>query len=218
MTLEELYKKEENKIIQVRETFPNEDLGGPLLLNVNQYFNQAIKLMIIGQETFGWDCNYNDQNSLLNTYKNFNFGEHYRSSPFWNIIRKLENLIGIPNFSIAWSNINRFDHNGKEPKGDVLQKIEELDYLLKEEISILKPDICFFMTNRKYDYRIKKLFKDVVLEPVDGLPFNHFVKLNHPDLPSHCYRTPHPRTIRMRKWETTFFKVLDNILPKIEKR
>ncbi len=201
---------------KVRETFINEDLEGPLLMELFDYYEQPVKLFIIGQETAGWCCDYNDHNSLLETYKDFKMGKNYYSSPFWNITRKIEDIIGIPHYSCAWSNINRYDHNGGEPKGDILNAIRTLDYLIVEEISVIRPDVCLFFTNRKYDYRLHELYPEIQMEAIDGLPFNHFVWLRHPSLPEYSFRTPHPKTIRIQKWEEAFTNIMKKILPKVE--
>ena len=50
-----------------------------------------------------------DTNEQLETYEEFDFGVSYYSSPFWNIIRKVERALSIEPYAIAWSNLNRFD-------------------------------------------------------------------------------------------------------------
>ncbi len=212
--LRNLYQKNNDQLVKVREAFIDEDLEGPLLMELAEFFNQSVKFFIIGQETNGWCCEYKNHNALLDTYTGFNMGAQYRRSPFWDITRKIENIIKIPNYSCAWSNINRYDHNCGEPKGKILKVIESLDYLVRDEISILKPDICMFFTNRKYDYRIENLFPDIKMESIDGLPFNHFVRLHHELLPPYSFRTPHPKTIRIQKWEEAFRDVMEKVLPK----
>ena len=144
-------------------------------------------------------------------------GETYCSSPFWNMTRKIEHIIGIPNYSCAWSNINRYDHNGAEPTGAILDEIKKLDYLIAEEINIIRPDVCMFFINRKYDDRLHKLFPGIRMEAIAGLPFNHFVWLQHAALPKYCFRTPHPKKIRMQKWEELFINAMKRILPNTNK-
>jgi hypothetical protein len=52
------------------------------------------------------------------------------------------------------------------------------------------------------------------MEAVEGLPFDHFVRLHHAKLPGHSFRTPHPKTIRIQKWESMFVDAMDAMLPK----
>lgn len=211
-TLQDLYTKNLNNLIQVRECFLEEDLEGPLLMNLDTYFNQSKKLMVIGQETNGWGCDYKDVAVQLKLYKEFNVGSSYKASPFWNIIRKVEDVLSIDKYSCAWSNINRYEHRGKEPKAEILEKIESLDYLLKDEIRLIKPDVCIFFTNHKYDYRIRKLFSDVIFTDVPNLPQKHFAFLNHSELPKITIRAPHPKTIRLQEWENVFLEEVKNCL------
>jgi len=211
-SLRELYQENKATLKKVRESFIIE---GPLLMELCAYYKQPIKLFIVGQETNGWRCcDNNDHESLLSAYSDFNMGEKYYSSPFWNITRKIEDIIGIARYSCAWSNINRYDHNGGEPKGEILNEIRTLDYLVAEEISVIQPDVCLFFINRKYDYRLHGLYPGIQMETINGLPFNHFVQLRHDSLPKYSFRTPHPKTIRIRKWEDAFIDAMKKILPK----
>jgi len=218
-SLRDLYQKNKVALEKVRERFIREDLEGPLLMELESYYKQSIKLFIIGQQTNGWCCDYKDHNSLLRTYRDFNMGENYyrSSSPFWNITRKIEEIIGVPPYSCAWSNLNRYDYNGEEPKGQILDEISTLDYLISDEISIIQPDVCMFFVNRKYDYRLNTIYPDIQIEAIDGLPFNHFVRLRHALLPEHSFRTPHPKTIRIQKWESAFIEAMRKLLPKVKK-
>lgn len=212
--LTELYTKHLGQLIAFREQYVDLNLEGPILMDLDQYWSQPIKLFIVGQETYGWNCDYNDISSQQKTYRNFNMGERYHSSPFWNITRKLERLIGIGAYSCAWSNLNRYDYDGGAPTPEFAVKLSVLDYLLREEVQIIKPDICLFYTNRKYDNRLRAQYEGLTFEKVSGLPFKHFCRLVHPDLPIHSYRTPHPKTIRIQSWEEGFISAMERELPK----
>ncbi|EKI8843675.1 hypothetical protein OGY07_04750 [Citrobacter sp. Cs237] len=213
--LNQLYINNISILNKYSERYSDKNLHGPLLLNISKYSYQKIKLMVVGQETFGWSKSPSiaDQQA---TYQKFNFGESYYSSAFWNVIRKVERSLNIEPYAIAWSNLNRFDVDcGSPDRTELAQDIASLDYLVKEEISILKPDVCIFFTNHKYDKRLKDLYQDLVFDNIDGLPKKHFSKLHHPDLPKYTLRAPHPRTIRTQRWEDDFimavsqFKIVD---------
>ena len=212
-SLKELYSIEWDKISDVRVAGEYANLSGPLLMNLNSYYKQSIKLLIVGQQTKYWATSTSGLDELLDIYEGFNLGSRYWSSPFWNITRKIENLIGVEKYSCAWSNINRFDQDGVEPHGVILDKITELDYILKEEIKIIKPDICIFYTHNRYDYRLKKLYNNLKFENIQNLPHDQFSKLSHTDLPKYTYRTPHPKSIRLRKWENSFLTELSQDIP-----
>ncbi|CAI1685489.1 TPA: hypothetical protein ACQ29W_001828 [Klebsiella pneumoniae] len=206
--LNQLYIKNNDIINEYRKKHSDKNLHGPLLLNISNYSSQKIKLMVVGQETFGWNKSLSIVEQRT-TYQEFNFGSSYYSSPFWNVIRKLERSLNIEPYAISWSNLNRFDVDcGSPDRTELAQDIASLDYLVKEEISILKPDVCIFFTNHKYDKRLRDLYQDLVFDNVHRLPKKHFSKLNHPDLPKYTLRAPHPRTIRTQRWEDDFITVV----------
>lgn len=208
--LRKLYLNNMDKL----KAFYNENewlnLCGPLCVKVGEYRKQKTKLMIIGQETHGW-CNSLTLQDQLDTYEAFNFGSSYVSSPFWNVTRKLERALDITPYAIAWSNINRFDCDEGSPDGTAIEEsIKDFDFILKEEIDVLSPDVCILFTNRKYDSRLSDLFSGLVFKDVDELPVSHFAKLNHPLLPAFTIRAPHPKTIRMMSWENDFLEYIRN--------
>ena len=206
--LNQLYIKNNDIINEYRKKHSDKNLHGPLLLNISNYSSQKIKLMVVGQETFGWNKSLSIVEQRT-TYQEFNFGSSYYSSPFWNVIRKLERSLNIEPYANSWSNLNRFDVDcGSTDRTELAQDIASLDYLVKEEISILKPDVCIFFTNHKYDKRLRDLYQDLVFDNVHRLPKKHFSKLNHPDLPKYTLRAPHPRTIRTQRWEDDFITVV----------
>lgn len=182
---------------------------GPLLLSVDKYLQQKTKVMIIGQETNGWSKSLSVIEQI-ETYTMFNLGEKYkyRRSPFWNVIRKIELALGIEPYSIAWSNLNRFDINKKPPDKVSLESITSFDNILKNEIEILQPDVCIFFSGHKKDSRIKKLYQDVQFENIEELNKTQFSRLNHAELPQFSIRAPHPRFMRMKKMENNFIKYI----------
>jgi hypothetical protein len=208
--LKNLYRKSLQEFKCFTDKFSEDCLHGPLLISLSSYYDQNTKFMIIGQETYGWAAEYTNINAQISCYEDFNMGENYTSSPFWNITRKVEALFENEPYSCAWSNLNRFDHNGGSPKGNVELEIPKFDQILAEEIKILKPDLCLFYTNHKYDWRLKQIYTGLSLEEIHGLPTKHFCKLSHPDLPLRSFRTPHPKTMRMQGWENDFIGYLSN--------
>ena len=209
--LNKVYAEYVNSLGNFRNKYLNHNLHGPFFLKLKKYFHQNVKLMVVGQETHGW-CNSLDINEQCEAYVEFDFGSSYHSTPFWNIIRKIERILEIEPFSIAWSNINRFDVDcGSPDYTELASDIVEFDFILKEEIRILNPDLCILFTNHKYDYRLMKLYEGLIIENINGLPERHFVRLYHPDLPLYTIRVPHPKTIRMQGWEDDFMKNIGNI-------
>lgn len=209
-TLRDLYQNHRERFAKFGRSFPDESLQGPLLMEPTAYFDQRIKLLVVGQETGGWHDDHDDIDAQLECYRKFNLGDNW-PGPFWNITRKVETVLGVDRCSCAWSNLNRFDHDGEPPTGAVLDAMPTFDFLLREEIQTLRPEVCLFYTNRKYDHRLEALYPGLQFSDVEGLPSSHFAHLTHSDLPQLTLRTPHPRTIRMKGWEEAFLESLQRL-------
>jgi hypothetical protein len=209
-TLRDLYQTHLNRITDFVRPFSDDGLQGPLLMDPVAYFNQRTKLLVIGQETGGWLDAYDNIDAQLDFYRKFNLGDKWQG-PFWNITRKVESALGIERCSCAWTNLNRFDHDGEPPTGAILEAMPALDFLVREEIQLLRPDVCIFYTNRKYDRRLAALYPGVQFSDIQGLPSSHFARLTHAELPAVTIRTPHPRTIRMKGWEESFIAFIQSL-------
>jgi hypothetical protein len=210
--LEQLYTSSKEKFTQVVKSFPDRDIAGPLLISPNErYEKQKRKLLIVGQETNGWGYFSNDIAGGMELYEDFNLGINYYSSPFWNVTRKLERLIGNDEYSCTWTNLSKFDVDAKSPKGDCLEKISELDHLLTSEIQILKPDLIVFFTGPFFDYRINGIFQGVQYNKIDGFTVRQFAKLEHNLLNVETYRTYHPKSLRIQGIEERFLNQMEKI-------
>lgn len=213
--LQKLYQSNTSKFKRIFEKFPNDDLAGPFLLSPNELFTkQKNRLLIIGQQTNGWTYYLDDIEKQMQTYENFNLGEQYYSSPFWNVIRKIESAFGNEEYSCAWTNINKFDLDGNRPYGDYEIEISKLDSILVDEIDILNPDICIFFTGPSFDQRIKDIFKGVSFENVNNWDNRKLSQLKHEKLPILTFRTYHPKSLRMNQLENDFIEVIKNFVNK----
>lgn len=202
--LTDLYRRHHPQLVGVRERFPDIDLYGPLLCAPDAYLQQPVRLLVIGQETNGWACNPHDLEGQLRNYREFEVGRNWRMSPFWQLVRLVESRLGLPACTCAWTNLNRYDQDHRPPTGKVLAAVAGLDPLLREEIALLRPDVCLFFTNRKYDARLEALYPGLQQEALPGLPSPDFVRLRHPELPAFTLRSPHPKSIRLRRLEAAF--------------
>ena len=207
-----LYNQRKNDFKNLIEKFPSADLAGPFLMSPNEkYSTQPNKLLVIGQETQGWTYHTDDLELQMETYENFNLGEKYYSSPFWNITRKLEKVLGNNEYTHAWSNLNKFDLNAGKPKGKYVDAIKELDDILIGEIKIVQPDICIFFTGPTHDNRLKTIFEQIEFIEIPNFTLRQFCKLKHPQLPKHSFRSHHPKSLRLRHLEKDFVEYLSNI-------
>jgi len=200
-------------------------LSPPLLLKIpEQYLNSNRRILIVGQETLGWDFrpvhNFVDFNTIPNSvemmtqaYQNFEFSlrskRNYRS-PFWQAYRKMrialgENKRGFQT-SVLWTNLFRMSLDG----GSVVKKGSREDAnlirdagrsLLLSEIAILEPDAIIFFTGPNYDPHLNEHFRDCQRSAFNGHDIAKACILSHPRLPNDTWRTYHPRYLRhARLW------------------
>lgn len=207
----EIYKKREPEFERIAKQFENEKLHGPFLTSPDEkYSNSKTKLLIIGQETKGWDNISSEIEGLMSVYEEFNLGKKYYSSPFWNVTRKVERILGIEEYSCAWTNLNKYDINSKRPKGKHEKEISKFDDLLISEIKILKPDVCIFFTGPHFDSRLIKIYEGIKFKEEENWKRNQFqlVSLKHENLPELSIRTYHPKYLRMQKHEPQFLELI----------
>lgn len=203
----EVYQQRQSEFEQIAKKLNDVNLHGPFLISPGESYRKSkIKLMIIGQETNGWYNIHSKIDGLMKVYEDFNVGKNYSSSPFWNVTRKLERTLEIKEHSCVWANLNKYDVNNKRPKGKHEQEISHFDNLLISEIEILKPDICIFFTGPTFDYRLKKLYNDIVFQEEENWKKNQLVTLKHEKLPEISIRTYHPKYLRMKKFESPFIE------------
>lgn len=213
----------------------DEEVSAPLLMHVfDEYLNMDKKIMIVGQETHGWGGSINGKpsvNSLLKMYEGFALGKsadyndgkkpRYLKSPFWNFSRSLFHRLNghIPSVrrgtdGFLWTNISKFDSKTSTPSDELQERNLKGFHLLKDEISITKPDIVIFLTGTKYDGRIASVFGGKVVEVASGVPL-HRIKTDNGELPLMTFKTEHPRTLcqhKKYKSEKMYHKVLAEII------
>ena len=213
--LKSLYANNLKQMIEVkekvREKYADKELDGPFLISPNKnYIHSKKKLFIIGQQTYGWEC-YEDIDAQMKEYEEFNLAEKspkHRNSPFWDMFHKIERLLLNCEYCAAWGNMNRYDFDGDKPSGEIEKEISKLDYLLREEIKILNPDICIFFTSHYFDERIKNIFPGAVFKDIPGWDLKELCKIEHPELPRLCFRTYHPNYLRRAQLEDKFLTTL----------
>ena len=207
-----LYKNYQIDFKNVKNLFPNDDLRGPFLISPNlKYANQVARLLIIGQETKGWKSEIDDIEKQMKEYEDFNLGEKYYSSPYYNVTRKIEAKLGNEQYSNTQTNINKFDVGGKHPNGKHEIAISSLDKILIDEIKILKPQICIFFIGHKFDCRLSKIFLDIQFNEVAGFNKMEFCQLKSSLLPELSFRAYHPGYLRRSGKEKKFLNFIDNL-------
>lgn len=181
---------------------------GPLLPYCweEQYLQSRHRLVVIGQETNGWYGDYmtSDEEIRRNIgeYKDFQLGAEYNSL-FWQYVHRFNlELNGVDDLNFVWLNVNKFgkdhdeDDESKAAVGKPDQSVLDAEVrhynLLAEELAILKPDVCLFLTGPNYDGDIQRKLPDVAFHEFGGYGKREAVRLTSAHLPRHSYRTYHP--------------------------
>jgi len=175
------------------------DLSGPLLLTCweEKYLASKYKLMIFGQETNGW-CNdffpsVNDIDKSIEVYKDFKLGQDY-GTLFCQYAHYVNQMInGVDDLNFVWNNVNKFGKDGKgRPHAVVLDNEIEHFNVLTQELKILNPDICIFLSGPRYDADLKKKLPDLETEQFKDYPTNEVARYVSKSLPYNSFRTYHP--------------------------
>ena len=91
-------------------------------------------------------------------------------------------------------NVNKFGSDSGVGKPEQAVLDDEVKYynLLVEELAILKPDVCLFLTGPNYDQDIARKLPDVEFHSLGEFGEREAVRLSSRYLPRHSYRTYHP--------------------------
>ncbi len=202
----DLYNLHESKILEVKlRCNDNDKMNGPYLIAPNDaYWSATTKVAFVGQETNEWTSKL-DISEQMDTYRKFNLGEEYQKkcrSPFWSVIRKIEDALTGSTLSSAALNLNRFDQtrddqNSKAPSIGNQLILSDLDFLLLEELKLIAPDVIIFLTGPHHDQRVTRLLQGEMM-PIDGFNQRKLCLIKSPVLTGMIFRTYHPGYLRRR--------------------
>jgi hypothetical protein len=212
-------------------------LSCPLLLSVVPGWESAKhRLLVIGQETFGWDLMEQEGNGHTNSIANlqqlidsgpfrtsvdaltrkyceFFSGTGWENRPFWNAIGGLRTRLGRD--AVLWSNVFRFDFEGRSTLKASKQELEEVfeiqDGMLRNEIEILKPTAVVFFSGPNYDFALAREFGGIETQQVADFPQRGFARLVAKGLPPDSYRIYHPAYLwrsKKREWLAHLERIL----------
>lgn len=204
--LKDLYSEFLPKFVGSFNETELQELSLPLLMHVfSEYVKAKVKILFVGQETFGWGGKLNDSDklntsSLTELYKKFKFAidSKKRNSPFWRFLHDFNNKMN-PNGNeggFLWTNLSKTDHNKTTPKKELQCKAISGYLLLREELKIIKPDIVIFLTSWKYDNMLREIFPNVEFDIIKP---RFLTQLKHNDLPILTFRTYHPAYLNRSK-------------------
>ncbi len=205
--LEKLYQSKIEGLKFIENS--QKELDGPLLMSCwdDLYEKADIKLLIIGQENFGWwGEKTSDIGGLMEIYTDFCMALNYhnRKSWFWQGVFKLNGLLN-PKLAnepcFLWTNVSKYCtwEGGPISWNDHKFVIENFN-ILPDEIDVLKPDAVIFLSGPHYDDKIKIQFdENLVFEQINNnISVRELAKIKHPKLPNHTYRTYHPRYLNFQ--------------------
>jgi len=184
--------------------------ANPLLIKINEeeFKKSDLKVMIFGQETWDWHKFGTSIENGMNGYEKFfinkNFYNGYKKSAFWkgfNYFKKeIESRYKNTNITYIWNNISKIGRNdGKTGVTTDIRNLERTYFnVIKEEISILKPDIVIFLTGGR-DNDLKFNFEDLSFKNIEITNKKITTRKYSPSsilvskfLPTRSIRTYHP--------------------------
>lgn len=217
--LERLYRSKMNGLQAMYSELNKADIkdySWPLLLHVRkeEYVKAPVKLMVIGQEANGWGATLDHAEEIASSmavYERFDMGRNYNTT-FWRWAHKINRQLGNPDTNcFVWNNILKFGRECEKgcPDSRVTQIENRYFNVIEDEISILRPDVCIFLTGHAYDGEIKSKFPDVELIEFNGYPLKEVAQVKSSNLPVHSYRTYHPGYgQRYTNWYSEVFEII----------
>ena len=196
--MDELTKTYRDAMPSIEQIASQHDgVSGPLLISVpGSYSKTGVRLMIVGQQTYGWPSIAVGLDELLRAYEDFDLGREYTPSPFWQASHEVfrgANPNG-PERAFLWTNLVRVDQHGERPCAEIEDAVSDLG-LLNLELRLLEPHAVVFFTGPYYDERLRHTFPGVRYRELGP----DVERLEHQDLPCKAFRTYHPRYLWQAK-------------------
>lgn len=210
--LHELYSSNWNDFkAAIDHTKHEKPLNGPYLCSPSDdYWESAVKLVFVGQETNGWNSQP-DVEKQMEIYSKFGVAKNYKKGAFWQVIRKIEKNINGKEYGCASLNLNKFDVNRKGPGKSYSALMEKFDHILLAEIQLLKPDAVIFFTGPSYDRRLINLFNAEFIK-LEDFEIRQLAEIKSPNIPYIAIRTIHPQSMRRLGREKDFLTQMTKIL------
>jgi hypothetical protein len=196
--LEKLYSQHFDKALSAKKDLK---ISSPLLIKINEekYNNSDLKIMIIGQETFGWHGEFGSDNiqKLMNGYDSYltNNLKGKNKRVFWKAFHFFEKELNKFHYDKStyyiWNNLIKISKYEDKGMTKNIRNFERNYFsVILDEIKILNPNIVIFLTGPNRDIDIKHNFSNVTF---DNMGF--------------------PNTIKDKRNYTTAHKVISDELP-----
>jgi len=205
--LENLYKTYYEQALLNKKSLK---ISSPLLIKIDEekYNNADLKIMIIGQETFGWHGEFGseDVQELMNGYDKYlnNNLRGKNKRVFWKAFhyfeKELNQFYSDKSIYCIWNNLIKISKYEDKGMTDKIRDFERKNFsVISEEFKILKPDIVIFLTGPNRDKDIRYNFSNVSF---DNMGFPEKIKdkrtyltahrVISEDLPKKTVRLYHP--------------------------
>ncbi len=224
-----------NKAMLYNESLHSLKLTNPYLIVASDaYFNASKRVMVMGQETYGWlkgkeyKNGYFDKDNIPNRiskhYNEFVNNQLGYPSPIWNLYRNMVALGRLNNVGFISNNVGKVGYVTAEGNGirDFDDQVNDsLTDIVIREIDICKPNviICFCGNSRRYvDSLEKRIGKCCFSSFIEGVDVKKFAKLTNPMLDEKgidCYLTYHPAYLQRnnkKEWCIKIYNEITNIL------
>ncbi|MDQ7074956.1 MAG: hypothetical protein Q9O24_07335 [Gammaproteobacteria bacterium] len=200
----------------------------PLLIKVRGDYEKAdVKVMIVGQETDGWNGDFDSSSSksvdfLMDDYfayfyDDFKYPYHYVGRmkkkyrrPFWNksnfnfFSSELKSHFGGKGKKVSciWNNVSKIGQIHRGRHTDEIEAMEESYFdVFRKEVEILRPNIIIFSSGPTRDRLIKERMGGCDFSKIhSGYTKRQLTKIIFNDFPDICgFRTYHPNYRAGRK-------------------
>jgi hypothetical protein len=226
--LERAYRKYQDATLRLPKSLGQKASAPLLLVPHRKWLRSKVKLLIVGQETLGWNFTSetgsvitpsistlhefasapDGMHSMFETYKSFKFAHSYRhrNSAFWRAFRYLEQNIAAEHCAAMWTNLFKVDVGGSVMRNCTKKErsllSEAQEGLLKTEIAALSPNVVIFFTGPDYDGELCNAFPDLSLRRLwRGVASREMASAHSESLPPCAFRTYHPSYLqRSRRW------------------
>ena len=188
----------------------------PLLMKVSpSYFKATHKILFIGKEIiedFGTisESSKFTPDYLMEAHEKFDL-QNTPHSPFWDFVHVLnERINGDPCNGFTWTSFSKFSFNHTTPPVGIQNKNLRSFELLREELSILQPDIVIFLTGYSYDEQLKHVFNGI---KYSSLMDNVLYRVSHEYLPENTLIALHPKALIERSISETVMEAILKEMP-----
>lgn len=199
----------------------------PFLIYPSEHYMLAHKkVMICGQETFGWGGELSSPDEkmveklqlLYHNFVNKNSGEKNNikkpgyNSPYWNFHWQL--MKNNPDVGFVFQNVVKIGKCVDKGCDDTIFDLSQKYFSVwKDELDILKPNLIIFVTGN-YDGRIRREIGSFICEPLWKGEFLDQLIFDDPNMPL-CIRTNHPaylqRTKRYHAMANKISRIIKNL-------